>query len=150
MKKIIIFFVVVLKLTSVDAQTLCRVPLRKEDIPPKFIEGKGYIGGNLLYLKYISENIVLPKIVIDGKAGGDVWINVNIDINGKPISYDVDLFVDNCSECTREALRLIKSIKKFVPPISNMSHGKISYSPTQYTLSVGFHKNRKPYFTGEP
>ncbi len=73
--------------------------------PPGGIEG---------YLKYLHENIIMPKDAVDAGVNGTVYLSVVVQKDGS--ITDVKIKKDTAGHgCAEEAMRVIKNMPKWRP-----------------------------------
>lgn len=91
-------------------------------------------GGEAALLKYISKNIKYPAIALEEGIQGKVMLRFVVMGNG--MVGEVQLLKSLDSSCDREAIRVVKSLPKFIP-------GRQQGKPVSvwYTLPITFEIN---------
>jgi hypothetical protein len=80
-----------------------------------------YISGMKSLYQFIQTKIVFPDSVKKGLIGGTVFVKLDIDSFGRIQKYEIIKGIKQCSQCDKEALRLIQllPIQAFNPAIEN-------------------------------
>jgi TonB family protein len=96
----------------------------------------GYPGGSIELNKFISSRIKYPQIVKAKKVSGICYTSFIVNADGKISNIIIANGVNNCPECDKEAIRILKLMGPWEP-------GKINgqIAPVQYNLPIEF--NRK-------
>ena len=81
------------------------------------VEAK-YPGGFPELNKYIVDNIRFPEIAKE-VGGGKVYLRFVVNEEGQISSVKVTRGVEDCPECDREAVRVVKSMKNWIPGKTN-------------------------------
>ena len=102
-------------------------------------ENPSYIGGPDEFKKYVKNNIILPDSIKLTNIGGKVTLCLTIDKEGEMLKYDIISTVKHCPDCTKEALRIIKSIPKWKPAYSYLNGTKVPYTE-KLVVEVDFKK----------
>jgi hypothetical protein len=99
------------KIELVKAKALEKKVYKIFEQPPSFPGGYGEL------LRYINNNIKLPKEVKRGSITGQVNVEFVIDSTGSIPPDEVKVKEGLCIPCDEEALRLIKGLPKWNPGI---------------------------------
>ncbi len=102
-------------------------------------ENPSYIGGPDELKKYVKKNIILPDSIKLTNIAGKVTLCLTIDKEGEMLKYDIISTVKHCPDCTKEALRIIKSIPKWKPAYSYLNGTKVPYTE-KLVVEVDFKK----------
>ena len=102
-------------------------------------ENPSYIGGPEELKKYVKNNIILPDSIKLTNIAGKVTLCLTIDKEGEMLKYDIISTVKHCPDCTKEALRIIKSIPKWKPAYSYLNGTKVPYTE-KLVVEVDFKK----------
>jgi len=103
-------------------------PVNSEFISPEYFDGEFGM------LQYINNNIIYPntkKIV-----RGTCYVNAIVEPDGSLSSVAIAKGIDNCPDCDKEAIRLVKNMPKWIPGTKN---GKAV--PVGITLPIKFNIN---------
>ncbi len=85
--------------------------------PEKFPDVKAlFPGGNEARIKYLNNNIHFPEFATEG---GKCYIQFVVSSTGEISSVKLTREIENCSECNKEAIRVIKNMPKWKPAILN-------------------------------
>lgn len=97
------------------------------DIPAEFP------GGTSAAREYIKNNMKYPQTATDMGIEGKCYLKFIVSENGFISNVKIIRGVQDCPECDQEAIRLIKSMPKFIP-------GKVNGKPVNstFTLPVQF------------
>jgi TonB family protein len=79
------------------------------------------------HLDFISKNLKYPPISKKNKIQGDVYIRMTIESDGSVTNAKIDTGIN--SELNKEALRVVRSMPKWVP-------GSIDGVPSKFYLSI--------------
>lgn len=82
------------------------------------VEAK-YPGGYPALNKFIVDNIKFPDIAQQMGTGGKVYLRFVVNEEGQISSVKVTRGVEDCPECDREAVRVVKSMKNWIPGKTN-------------------------------
>ena len=90
-------------------------------------------GGNKQLQKYLIKQLLYPVAAKETKTEGICYVQVIIDSIGEVKKTEVIYGIENCSECDREAIRVIRSMPRWKP-------GKIEGKKVNcyYTIPVKF------------
>ena len=102
-------------------------------------ESPSYIGGPEGLKKYVKKNIVLPDSIKLTNITGQVTLCLTIDKDGEMLKYDIVSTVKHCPDCTKEALRIIRSIPKWKPAYSFVNGTKVPYTE-KFVVEIDFKK----------
>lgn len=64
------------------------------------------------YDTYLANNLKVPETIRMKQSGGDVEVSFDVDKNGEPINIKIEKSL--CTECDKEAMRLIKDGPKWI------------------------------------
>jgi protein TonB len=103
-------------------------PLKKVDAPAE------YPGGNGTMKKFIAENLKYPESALKLGIEGKCHLLLKISETGEITDVIVKRGVTDCPECDKEAVRVIKSMPKWIPSLS--ADGK--NIPSTFMLPVSF------------
>ena len=87
--------------------------MKKERNPNSFIKKPIYEGGMKALRAFISQNKKYPKLALENKTEGTVYLKYTIDYKGKVVAAKVIKSLGN--GCDEEAIRLVKMLKFKVP-----------------------------------
>lgn len=68
---------------------------------------------------YITKTLQKPEIEHDGKTKLTCYVKMVVEKDGMLSNIQIVNGVSNCTECDKEALRLVKSMPKFIPGFNN-------------------------------
>ncbi len=88
-------------------------------------------GGEDMLKKYISENIIYPKVAAENSIEGRVYISFSVDTDGSII--DIKVVRSISPELDAEAIRIVKSMPKWK---AGKQRGKLV--KTLYTIPIAF------------
>jgi hypothetical protein len=86
--------------------------LKPEEEPPLRLDDNRYIYGTKEYMKFLKQNLVIPKIFREQHTQYNSTITVYIDSLGYPYKYIPEK--GSCRECDSDALEVIKKINKWL------------------------------------
>jgi protein TonB len=66
-------------------------------------------------MKFIKENLVIPKLSNNDTINGRVWLRFLITKTGDIKNISVEKGIDNCKECSQEAINLVEKFPKWKP-----------------------------------
>ncbi len=127
-------------------QLVCGVPFsQKENPQPKTTEIQPnpiekaeapaeYPGGRAAMNKFIAENLKYPENALKSGVQGKCHLLLKISETGEITDVIVKKGITNCPECDKEAVRVIKSMPKWIPALS--ADGK--NIPSTYMLPFSF------------
>ncbi len=122
MKKLIysLFCLFVTFATFAQADTTKRDEVPKT--PSGIIEDFGipevmaeFPGGRKEMVKFLSENIKVPTVVIKDSLNGQSVIKFAVEIDGSISDIILARGMKGCSECDAEAIRAVKLMPKWIP-----------------------------------
>ena len=92
-----------------------------------------YPGGFGEMMKFMHTNIKYPKTAVDGKKSGKGMIKVTVMEDGSLSEISVIKNIPGCPECDEEAIRVIKTMPKWIP-------GKLAGKtvPLLYNIPISF------------
>lgn len=96
-------------------------------------EPASFPGGMEALKKYLSTNLVYPQTAKDAGISGKVYLKFVISDKGTISNVKMMKGVPNCSECDKEAIRVVKSMPNWIP---GKNKGKAVNSV--FTLPVTF------------
>jgi TonB family protein len=88
-------------------------PLGEEDVFNAVEQNAEFIGGRNAFEAYVNENLKYPEQAKRDGISGKVYIQFVINIDGS--MQNPRIVKGLCSGCDEEAMRLIKSIPKWIP-----------------------------------
>ncbi len=68
---------------------------------------------------YISKMLQKPEIEHDGRTKLTCYVKMVVEKDGMLSNIQIVKGVTNCAECDKEALRVVKSMPKWIPAINN-------------------------------
>jgi TonB family protein len=74
-----------------------------------------YPGGYIAMMKFIQENLVIPKLSNNDTINGKVLLRFMVTKTGDLTNASVAKGIDNCKECSQEALNLLEKFPKWNP-----------------------------------
>ena len=74
-----------------------------------------YPGGYVAMMKFIKENLVIPKLFNNDTINGKVLLRFMVTKTGDLSNFSVAKGIDNCKECSQEALNLLEKFPKWNP-----------------------------------
>ena len=89
------------------------VPPKEEEIFEVVEQDAEFPGGQAALLKYIRENTKYPAIALEQDVQGMVILRFVVERDGRV--GDIEVKKSLSAECDREAVRVIKSLPRFVP-----------------------------------
>lgn len=90
-------------------------------------------GGRKELLKFLSENIKVPDVVIKDSLDGRSVLQCVIEIDGSVSNIILVRKMKGCPECDAEAVRVVRMMPKWIPA---EKYGKPVSSP--YTIPIDF------------
>lgn len=72
-------------------------------------------GGNQTLFKYINDNLRYPERALKDSLQGKCYVHFVVETNGKVGDVKVTRNVPGCPECDEEAIRVIRSLPKWIP-----------------------------------
>lgn len=72
-------------------------------------------GGYVAMMKFIKENLVIPKLPNYDTINGKVWLRFIITKTGDVSNVSVARGIDNCIECSQAAINLVEKFPKWNP-----------------------------------
>ena len=72
-------------------------------------------GGNKQLQKYLIKQLLYPVSAKETKTEGICYVQVIIDSIGEVKKTELIKGIENCSECDREAIRVIRSMPRWKP-----------------------------------
>ncbi len=94
-----------------------------------------YPGGDAALMSFIAKNLNYPKSAYKNKTEGLVIVSFVVDKKGKVTNVEVKRSLDPA--CDKEAVRVVKKLKKFKP---GMANGEIVN--VRYTIPIRFQLRR--------
>jgi protein TonB len=76
-------------------------------------------GGPAALKKYLAENLNYPESAIKKKIEGSVYVRFLVTKNGEISNLQVKKSIPDCSECSEEAIRVFKSMPRWIPAKNN-------------------------------
>ncbi len=89
------------------------VPPAEEEIHEVVEQDAEFPGGQAALLKYIRENVKYPAIALEQDLQGMVILRFVVERDGSV--GDVQIKKSLSAECDREAIRVVKSLPRFIP-----------------------------------
>ena len=111
---------------AVIPPALPKSPTRDPDSRAKFP------GGDTEKIKFLEKNINFPESGLDGE-GGKCYLEFIVDENGVVSSVEILKGIRGCSDCNKEAERVVRKMPKWQPAILN-GEKVASY----YTMVINF------------
>ena len=99
-------------------------------------EPADFPGGVVALKKYMAENLRYPQMAVENELQGKCYLQFIVTETGEITNIKVKKGVPNCPECDKEAIRLVKSMPKWIP---GKKKGKAVDST--FTLPVTFRLN---------
>ncbi|MFM2040275.1 MAG: hypothetical protein RLZZ493_864 [Bacteroidota bacterium] len=92
-------------------------------------------GGPAALKKYLVENLNYPESAITNKIEGSVYVRFLVTKNGEISNLQVKKSIPDCNECSDEAIRVFKSMPRWIPAKKN---GEIvdSYFNSKVTFKI--------------
>jgi TonB family protein len=90
-------------------------------------------GGRAALLDYLKKSIVLPSVITEMGLSGKVYLQFVVSEDGSISDIKVKRGIDNCEECSEEAIRVVQAMPKWIPARNN---GVVVKS--YYTLPIVF------------
>jgi len=78
-------------------------------------EEAGFPGGMELFRTYIQANLVYPQTALENNITGKCYIGIVVEIDGSISNVKLLRGIPDCSECGKEAIRLMKAMPKWKP-----------------------------------
>jgi protein TonB len=72
-------------------------------------------GGYVAMMKFIQENLVIPKLPNNDSINSRVWLRFIVTQTGDVKNVSVASGIDNCKECSQAAINLIEKFPKWKP-----------------------------------
>jgi hypothetical protein len=140
MKKILILLFILIKV-NLNAQTQsekCNCITRNGKAPISAID-KYFVGGEEAYRKLIKDSLSIKHNYIF-KDNDYVGLLINIDKKGYLTNIKVLEPISTCLQCDEEAVRLVSTIKKWVPAC-DATKKKCKHIPVSIVVFVPFGKS---------
>ena len=93
-------------------------------------------GGISALRKFLTDNIIFPKVMQEKSINGKVYVRLIVDEKGNVSNVTVKKGIPNCPECDQEAVRVVKKLPPFKPAQVN---GKNVAS--NYAIPISFQMN---------
>ena len=97
-----------------------------------------FIGGEANYSKYLQSNPKIKKLSKKYKIDDFVMIAVRIDSIGTPLKYNFIYSIEDCPKCNKEAMKMIKRIKKWDATDVIDENGKLKKASIVFSVKVPF------------
>ena len=139
MKKLILFFSGILIFTLGFGQNNAQ-PQKTDSVsiekPFTIVEQMPtFEGGNDAMFKYIQNNIIYPPIENGVAITGTSYVTFVIEKNGSLSNIKTLRGVAGCSECDKEAIRVVKSMSNWNPGKQNGRLVRVQYNlPIKFAL----------------
>ncbi len=92
-----------------------------------------YPGGEKAMRRHIAENFIIPKYAYENDISGKIIVSFKIKENG--VISDVNVVKKVCPPCDREAIRVVKRMKRWKPGYSRGKKVRVNYLiPIQFNL----------------
>ncbi len=86
-------------------------------------------GGEDALFKYISKNLIYPKAAMASNIEGRVTVQFIVDQDGRVTDVTVKKGIKGDHDaCNNEAVRVVKSLPKFIPGMQNGKPVRVFYS----------------------
>ncbi len=136
--------ILIIALQLINGSTFAQeVPVRKVENAPQedmiydiVDEPADFPGGVVALKKYMAENLRYPQMAVENELQGKCYLQFIVTETGEITNIKVKKGVPNCPECDKEAIRLVKSMPKWIP---GKKKGKAVDST--FTLPVTFRLN---------
>jgi TonB family protein len=90
-------------------------------------------GGTIAMNNFIASNVIYPDSAKSNGINGTCYISFTINTDGSISNVKVLRGVSGCSECDKEAVRVIKLMPAFIPASKNGQAIRV-----QYNLPINF------------
>lgn len=109
---------------------------KQEPIYDLVDEPASFPGGLAAFQKYQAENLNYPQVALENGFQGRCYLQFIVTETGVITTIEVKRGVPDCPECDKEAIRMVKSMPKWIP-------GKINGKPvkSRFMLPVTFKLN---------
>lgn len=115
--------ILIIALQLISAGTFAQeVPVRKVENAPQedmiydiVDEPADFPGGVAALKKYMAENLRYPQMAIENELQGKCYLQFIVTETGEITNIKVKKGVPNCPECDKEAIRMAKSMPKWIP-----------------------------------
>lgn len=115
------------------------IALLEEEIFVDPVIDAEFPGGYVAMMKFIQENLVIPKLPNNDSINGRVWLRFIVTQTGDVTNVSVARGIDNCKECSQAAINLVEQFPKWKPGEIYDSGKKELYKIDQWwTLPVLF------------
>ena len=136
--------ILIIALQLINGSTFAQeVPVRKVENAPQedmiydiVDEPADFPGGVVALKKYMAENLRYPQMAVENELQGKCYLQFIVTETGEITNIKVKKGVPNCPECDKEAIRMVKSMPKWIP---GKKKGKAVDST--FTLPVTFRLN---------
>lgn len=95
-----------------------------------------YTGGESERIKFISKNIVCPKVIRDKGVSGTCYVTFVVEKDGSISGAKLLRDFVNCPECDQEALRVVKMMPNWIPGLQNGRPVRV-----QFNMPIKFKPN---------
>ncbi len=131
MKTYVLITALCLSAFFMNAQTTSTVQVDETMSPADALPE--YPGGFGEMMKFMHANIKYPKTALEGKKSGKGMIKVTVMEDGSLSEISVIKNIPGCPECDEEAIRVIKTMPKWIP-------GKLAGKtvPLLYNIPISF------------
>ena len=115
--------ILIIALQLINGSTFAQeVPVRKVENAPQedmiydiVDEPADFPGGVVALKKYMAENLRYPQMAVENELQGKCYLQFIVTETGEITNIKVKKGVPNCPECDKEAIRLVKSMPKWIP-----------------------------------
>ena len=90
-------------------------PARSNEIAYNVDEPGEFPGGNEAMKKFIYDNIVYPQEAIEQNLQGKCYVQFIVNVDGSISNVKIMRGVNDCPECDKEAMRVVKKMPKWNP-----------------------------------
>lgn len=93
-------------------------------------------GGSGALKKYLDSNMVYPRICLETEVQGVVYISVMVETDGRLTEITAVKEVKDCPALTKEALRLVKNMPRWIPGTYNETVVRMKMNiPVRFVLN---------------
>jgi protein TonB len=122
---------------SLQAQTTAHgtIKVKKAKIYTVVDQMPVFSVGDASMLLFIQRNLKYPQNAINEGRSGTVYVSFVVSEDGSVTDVVVEKEVINCTECTSEALRVVRSMPSFLPGRNNGTIVKVQiFLPIRFIL----------------
>jgi len=104
-------------------------PVRRDEVYSLVDESAEFPGGMAKLKEFIVANLRMPDKVKEMGIQGKCFLQFAVDVDGSISDVTIRRGVPDCIECDEEAIRMVKSMPKWIP-------GKIAGQPVNSTFNL--------------